>query len=248
MPIETPIDLLMRQLSEAGLRPKEHLVKQILAHGEAAVPALAQLATAFGDLHDDEEPLCYGPIHALRLLGELGSPAAVAPLLQALPVPVYEPDEESGYVDVPGTLWGSEVLQSVARCGEEIGPFLWAWADDEQNSLVSRGAALQGLAYVATLRDQRATIIDEARRRLELGGTPIVMAGLVNLLADLGDKPSYGVIMAAYRAGIVDQGRMAAAIARQLLLSGGRPDLTCVNHSLWERYEQHGPGPSAEQR
>jgi hypothetical protein len=247
MPIETPIDLLMRQLSEAGLRPKEHLVKQVVAQGEAAVPALTQLAIAFGDLHE-EEPLCYGPIHALRLLGEIGSPAAVAPLLSALPVPVYEPDEESGYVDVPGTLWGSEVLQIVAHCGAEIEPFLWAWADDEQNSPVSQGAALQGLAYVAVLRDGRTAIIDEARRRLAQGGPPTVMAGLINLLADLGDKASYSAIMAAYRAGQVDQSRMAAASARQLLLSGGRRDLTCVNHSLWERYEQHGPGPGEGQR
>lgn len=242
MPIETPISDLIAQLSQAGLRPGDRLVKQILAAGTAARDPLLALATDLEAMHEDE-PECYGPLHGLRLLGELGDPAIVGPLLAALPVPVYPPDEESGYVDIPATLWAEEVLQMIARCGDTVEGLLWAWAADESHSDVSRGSALQGLAYVATLRDEPETIVAEARRWLTSGSSPIIMAGLINLLADLGDKASYQAIMAAYRNGQVDQERMPAAIARQLLLGGGRRDLSCVRHPLWERYDEHGPAP-----
>jgi hypothetical protein len=242
MSIETPMNRLVTQLRHAGLKPKEHLVREIVTQGSSICPALVALATDFDLLHK-EEPDCYGPVHALRLLGELGDPAAVAPLLEALPVPVYDSDEETGYVDVPGNLWAREVMQIIAHCGPDIATVLWDWASDESKSDVSRGAALQGLGYVATLYDTRDEMIAEARRRFAEGGTSIVMTGLVNLLADLGDKQSYSTVMAAYRNGQIDKDRMPAAVARQLLLGGGQQSLSCVKHPLWERYDQHGPGP-----
>jgi hypothetical protein len=238
---------LVQQLHEAGFRPKEHIVKQILAQGPAILPLLIDLATDFDILHEEEEPDCYGPLHALRLLGEIGDPAAIAPLLEALPVPVYESDEETGYVDMPGNLWGNEVMQIIAHCGPDVATVLWEWASNNAHSAVSRDAAIAGLAYVATLHNTREEIISEARRRLQEDPDPVVTTGLVNLLADLGDKQSYSAIMAAYRSGKVNQNRMPAAVARQLLLGGGRQSLNCVAHTLWERYDHHGPGPMQDQ-
>jgi hypothetical protein len=47
-----------------------------------------------------------------------------------------------------------------------------------------------------------------------------------------------------YRAGKRDQEILPAAAARQLLLSDSTKRLACAKHSLWERYDQHGPFPA----
>lgn len=235
MPIETPVADLVRQLSRVGLRPPERLVQQIIAHGPAARAALLELATDIAALHT-RMPEMLGPLHALRLLGELPDVTIIAPLLEQLPVPVWN-DE-----DVPSRLYATEVLQIIARIGAPAVPVLWAYADDETHPAMARSAAVSGLSFVATVAPEvRDAIIAEVRRRLELEASEPVTTGLVTVLAELGDQESYRAVMAAYRAGRVDQTQAPAAAARQFLLSGGRRDLTCVNHPLFERYDHHGP-------
>ncbi|MBX0327175.1 hypothetical protein K2Z83_05710 [Oscillochloris sp. ZM17-4] len=237
MPVATPAADLVRQLSRAGLRPDERLVGQILDLGDDARAALIALATDIPALHA-EVPACLGPLHALRLLGELAEPSIIAPLLNALPVPIIDPED-----DIPASMYANEILHIIGRVGAPAVPVLWEIADDEGVIAQARGAAANALAYVATYAPEvRDAVIAEARRRLTDETLPdVAVAGSVALLAEIGDAPSYKAVMAAYRAGKVDQSLMPAAAARQFLLGGGRKDLACVRHPFWERYDEHGP-------
>jgi hypothetical protein len=236
MPIDTPVADLVHQLSRAGLRPDERLVQRIVEHGDEGRAALLALATNIAAIHD-ELPASLGPLHALRLLGELPDPSMIAPLLDGLPVPVY------GEQDVPARLYATELLQIVARVGAPAVPLLWAYADDESHGDKPRSAAIGALSFVAAFAPEtRDDIVAEARRRLALDDQPVqITSGVVTLLAELGDAPSYPAVMAAYRAGRVNKEEAPAAMARQFILGGGRRDLTCVNHPLFERYDHHGP-------
>jgi hypothetical protein len=235
MPIDTPATELVRQLSRVGLRPEERLAQRIIEQGDQARAALLALATDVPALHN-ELPASLGPLHALRLLGELPDAAMIAPLLAGLPVPIINEQ------DVPARLYATEVLQIIGRVGAPAVPVLWAYADDEANDDMARVAALSALPFVAT-RDPatRDEIVAEARRRLEQGGSSPTLTGVVTILAELGDAASYKPIMAAYREGHVDKQQAPAAAVRQFLLGGGRRDLSCVNHPLFERYDHHGP-------
>ncbi len=235
MPVDTPVADLVRQLSRVGLRPDDRLIKRIVAEGPAARAELLRLATDIDALHS-ELPGALGPVHALRLLGELPDVEIIAPLLGALPVPIVDDD------DVPARLYATEVLQIIGRIGAPAVPALWAYADDEANPELTRAAAIGALAYVATYAPEvRDEVLAEARRRLALDMPVPLTTGVVTLIAELGDAPSYQAVMAAYKAGRVDKNQAPAAAARQFLLGGGRRDLTCVNHPLAERYDHHGP-------
>src|SRR5215211_4680717 len=83
----------VKQLHREGLRPAERLVTTIARAGAAACAPLLDLATQVELLHEDE-PECYAPIHALRLLGEVGSVEMIEPLLRKFPVELYYEDEE----------------------------------------------------------------------------------------------------------------------------------------------------------
>lgn len=235
MPVDTPVADLVRQLGRVGLRPDDRLVARIVEQGPAARAELLRLASDIDALHS-ELPASLGPLHALRLLGELPDLTLIAPLLGALPVPIY------GDEDVPARLYATEVLQIIGRVGEPAVAALWAYADDEANAELTRAAAVGALAYVATYAPAvREAVLAEARRRLELDLPVPLATGVVTLIAELGDAASYQAVMAAYRAGRVDRSQAPAAAARQFLLGGGRKDLTCVNHPLGERYDHHGP-------
>ena len=94
MQLETPVMTFVRQLSRVGLRPDDRLVQRILEHGAAARTALLELATQTEALHS-AYPADLGPLHALRLLGEVPDISIIVPLLAVLPVPVH------GDEDVP---------------------------------------------------------------------------------------------------------------------------------------------------
>lgn len=235
MPVDTPVADLVRQLSRVGLRPEPRLVERIVEHGPAARAELLGLATNIEALHS-ELPASLGPLHALRLLGEVPDVTMITPLLGALPVPIY------GEEDVPARLYATEVLQIIGRVGEPAVAALWAYADDEANPELTRAAAIGALAYVATYAPAvRDEVIAEGRRRFALELPGMLATGLVTLLSELGDTASYQAVMAAYRAGRIDKEQVPAAAARQFLLGGGRKDLTCVSHPLDERYAHHGP-------
>ncbi|MCG8349141.1 MAG: hypothetical protein MI924_15330 [Chloroflexales bacterium] len=240
MLLDRRIDDLVRQLRRAGLRPSERLVQSILEYGDAAREALLELATDTLALQEDE-PIGWGPLHALRLLGEIPDQSIIIPLLSRLPLQV------AGQDDYPSHTWANEAPQIVGRCGAAAAPILWSFADDAMQLLASRGAALHGLTYVATTAPElREDIITEARNRLAQETNPEMAAYLVLLLGELGVSAAYAEIMAAYREGRIDREIIPPADARQLLLGEGNPHLGCVGRSFWERYDLHGPNPTPQ--
>src|SRR5215212_2030607 len=132
----------IKQLHREGLRPSEGLVKTIARAGAAAFTPLLDLATQVELLHEDE-PECYAPIHALRLLGEVGSVEMIEPLLREFPVELYYEDER------PPAMWAEEVPQIIARLGVAAIEPLWRIANDETWPIVARSNALFALTYVA---------------------------------------------------------------------------------------------------
>lgn len=236
MPVDIPIGDLVRQLNRVGLRPDPRLTDQIVSRGAEARAELLKLATNLDALHG-ELPAALGPLHALRLLGELPDVSMIDPLLNMLPIPIYEEE------DVPARLFAAELLQIIGRIGAPAMEALWSIADDQAQGEVQRAAAVQTLAYVATFAPEvRDDVVAEARRRFASDEQDqLLRTSAAMVLAELGDQESYKSIMAAYREGKLDQTKAPAAAARQFLLGGGRRDLTCVRHPLWERYDQHGP-------
>jgi hypothetical protein len=235
MPIDIPAADLVRQLRRVGLRPPEKLVERILEQPEAALGPLLELALDVGALLT-EQPECWGPIHALRLLGQLRTTAIVEPLLGAFPLPLPEEAEEAP------ALWSAEAPQIIGSLGAAVAPTLWAWLDDAERPLLARAAAAESLPYVTAADPaQRDDVIAGFRSRIAEADGRELAALLVNALGRLGAADAYAEVMAAYRAGRVDTAILPAASARQLLLRGGAPSLKCANHTLWERYDEHGP-------
>lgn len=240
--LDTPITNVVRNLRSAGLRPSDSLTQQILAYGEAAVGPLRELALDTS-LLGQSEPASLGPLHALRLLGDLHPPAMVEPLLRAMPLPDDLPQTQATY------LWEQEAPQIAARGGASIMPDVLQIADDDGADVDQRGAAWETLAYLsATTPDLRDQVVEAALERLERESNSTVRGYIVQALASMGAKAAYTPVMAAYRTGRVDRDVISAAEARQMLLGTVAQRRTeCANHTLAERYEQHGPY-SEEQR
>lgn len=226
----------IKQLRRAGLRPAERLAQQIIQAGAAAVSPLIALATETDLLHDDE-PECYAPIHALRLLGELRAAEMIQPLLREFPLELYYQDEQ-----LPRT-WASEAPQMIARIGAPAADALWAIADDPDWHADGRGTALSALVSATMPAPElREPLVAGLRERLARCDDRQLAGHLILALGSLGVGEIYGEVMALYRQGRVDADILAPGVARQLLLSKDAPKrLECVMHPLWERYELHGP-------
>jgi hypothetical protein len=227
----------IKQLHREGLRPSERLVNTITRAGAAAFTPLLELAIDVELLHEDE-PECYAPLHALRLLGEVGSVEMIEPLLREFPVEMYDEDER-----LP-EIWAEEVPQIIGRLGEAAIAPLWRIADDDAWPIIARSTALIALTYVTSVAPEtRDALIGDLRGRLATTEDTAFASHLVVALANLGVNDAYAEIMALYRAGRIDQAIIPAGAVRQLLLTDSTKRLACANHPLWERYDQHGPFP-----
>jgi hypothetical protein len=235
MTIDLTIGADVKHLRRAGLRPGERLVRDILRAGPAAFRPLIELATDTELLHE-EPPECYGPIHALRLLGEMPSVDMIAPLLSPLPITRNYADEQ-----LP-QLWLSELPQIIGRIGAAAIEPLWAIADDEARGIPARTVALVALAYVTVVApDMRDAVIAGLRERLSTSADPTINAYIVTALGDMGVQDVYADVMKLYREGKINQRIVPPGTARQMLLSKRDTRLNCARHALWERYDQHGP-------
>src|SRR5262249_32598517 len=106
----------------------------------------------------------------------------------------------------------------------------------------ARSGALTALSY-ATAADPalRDEVVAGMRERLASSDDKAITSHLAVALANLGVRDLYPEVLGMYREGKIDQDILPAAAARQLLLSDSARRLACVNHPLWERYDQHGP-------
>jgi hypothetical protein len=228
----------VKQLRREGVRPSEQLARSITRAGHAAVGPLLTLATDTDLLHEDA-PECFAPLHALRLLGELGAIEIIEPLLRQFPVSL-DYDQE----DLPQT-WVNEVSQIIGHLGAPAVEPLWRIADDDGWNMAARSGALTALGYVtAVAPDTHDAIIAGIRERMDRSEDKVLTSHLAIALANLGVSDLYPELMAMYRAGTLDQDILPAAVARQLLLSDSTKRLACAKHPLWERYDQHGPFPA----
>jgi hypothetical protein len=237
MTLELAVGEQVKPLRRAGPRPNEHVVRRILQSGAAAVGPLLSLALDTSLLHE-EEPECYAPIHALRLLGELHAAEIIAPLLRAFPLEQEYPGEELPLV------WADEASQMIARLGTAAVEPLWSIADDPDWDMVGRGVALMALTYATQIAPEiRDDVVARLLDRLPQSDDHRLTAHLVSALASLGVESAYKQVMARYRQGEVDQTIIPAGTARQLMLAAEAAQrLKCVLHPLWERYDAHGPG------
>ena len=228
----------VKQLRREGLRPSEQLARSITKAEHAAIGPLLALATDTDLLHQ-EAPECFAPIHALRLLGELGAVEIIEALLRQFPVSL-EYDEE----ELP-QMWVQEVAQIIGHLGAPAIEPLWRIADDEGWNIAARSGALTALGYVTAMAPEtHDAIIAGIRERIERSDDQLLASHLAMALANLGASDLYPELMAMYRAGKLDQEILPAAAARQLLLSDSTKRLACAKHTLWERYDQHGPFPA----
>jgi len=238
MLLELGVAEKVKQLRREGMRPSEQLARSIIRAGHAAVGPLLTLATDTDLLHEDA-PECFAPLHALRLLGELGAIEIIEPLLRQFPVSL-DYDQE----DLPQT-WVNEVSQIIGHLGAPAVEPLWRIADDDGWNMAARSGALTALGYVtAVAPDTHDAIIAGIRERMDRSEDKVLTSHLAIALANLGVSDLYPELMAMYRAGTLDQDILPAAVARQLLLSDSTKRLACAKHPLWERYDQHGPFPA----
>ncbi|ABU58642.1 hypothetical protein [Roseiflexus castenholzii] len=230
----------VQRLRRIGLRPGERLVNNILHCGDAAVEPLIELATRVLLLYE-EPPVAYAPIHALRLLGELRPLRMVEPLLKSV-------DAEFKSRGSAREIWQYEVPQMIGRIGAAVVAPLWSYIEDPACTPVERDGALLALAYATVIdKDVREPVIAELYRRLMQSDDRTLNAGIVRAIAYLGLADMYGDIMARYRASAVNQERMPASAARQMLLSQKTSGLANdAKLSLWERYDRFGPFPEPE--
>jgi hypothetical protein len=238
MLLELGVAEKVKQLRREGMRPSEQLARSLIRAGVAAIDPLLALATDINLLHQ-EAPESFAPIHALRLLGELGSTEIIEPLLRQLPVSLEYEDEE-----LP-QMWANEASQIIGHLGAPAVEPLWRIADDPSWNIAGRSGALTALGYVtAVAPETRDEIIATIRERMERSDDKILTSHLAIALANLGVSDLYPELIAMYRAGKLDQEILPAAAARQLLLSDSAKRLACAKHPLWERYDQHGPFPA----
>ena len=230
----------VKQLRRAGPRPTEHLVRQILRAGGVALGPLLYLALETELMHEDE-PECYAPIHALRLLGELGSTEIIEPLLGAFPLEQAYPEER-----LP-MMWADEAGQMIGRLGEAALEPLWAVIDDPEWDINGRGMACAALTYVTIAAPEtRDAVVAGLLDRLSRNEDRSFAGHLIWAISNLGVESAYKDVMGMFRQGKVDTDVIVPGTARQLLLT---PTVTqrllCVTHPLWERYDKHVLQPTA---
>ena len=185
----------VKQLRREGLRPSEQLARSITKAEHAAIGPLLAVATDTDLLHQ-EAPECFAPIHALRLLGELGAVEIIEPLLRQFPVSL-EYDEE----ELP-QMWVQEVAQIIGHLGAPAIEPLWRIADDEGWNIAARSGALTALGYVTAMAPEtHDAIIAGIRERIERSDDQLLASHLAMALANLGAETK--------DADLIEQGRDA---------------------------------------
>src|SRR6185369_14804931 len=178
-----------------GPRPNEHLVRHILQAGAAALQPLLALALEIDLLHEDV-PDCYGPLHALRLLGELRSTEIIAPLLRVFPIELAYPDEQ-----LPPE-WAGEAAQMIGRLGGAAAEPLWAIIDDPDWETTGRGMACAALDYATIVAPEiRDAVVAGLRERLSRSEDRRMTSHLIWALGRLGIESAYKDVMDLFRQG-----------------------------------------------
>lgn len=83
------LESVLSELRGAGENPQQSLMDRARSMGEAIVQPLIEMALDEHLHHSPaDSPVVWAPLHALRILGELGSPEAIVPLLALFDVEI----------------------------------------------------------------------------------------------------------------------------------------------------------------
>ncbi|MEO1591233.1 MAG: hypothetical protein AAFU71_08080 [Cyanobacteria bacterium J06632_22] len=164
---------------------------------DAHVPDLIQILRDEEALDQLDVPVCYGPIHAMRALGQLQVEAAIAPLIEAI---AYAEESDYYLIDLPKvfSLMGAMALPALADCVPRLSSKDWFYAVVVSDSL----AAIGKRHPVA--RDECVQILSDALRsysQLEADTNAALVASLLGLQA----VECAELIEEAYREGPMDE-------------------------------------------
>jgi tetratricopeptide (TPR) repeat protein len=141
------VNEVLAELRRAGQHPDSALLDRVKDLGPAAVGPLVAMATD-ASLYEaeTESPEVWMPLHAVRILGELGAAAAVEPLL-----PLLAWDDE----------WLDQLLpECLGRIGAPALLPLRAYLFDRSHDVWARSRAAEALKRMAQRHpDQRADVI-----------------------------------------------------------------------------------------
>lgn len=228
----------VQQLLMAGYMPTPEIIEPLLASGTAAHTDLLQMATNVS-LFAQDEPTCWAPLHALRLLEYLQPDASIIePLLAVMPY--------LGESAIPqiATTWNSDLPHTLAATGSAGMPLLIAAADDTERSPMARGSALAALAVLADRMPAHADeLLAYLRQQLRTEEDPVHLAFVVYALALLRAHDVYAEVMTAFRNHRIEREIFDAASARQMLLSQ-QPSPFLAQQSFWERYADDDEPPA----
>jgi hypothetical protein len=158
----SPVDKLLT-LGEAESIPPERWPNYLeLGLGPQDIPELIRMATdrKLRDLeeeeYEDEDPDFWGPIHAIRALGQLHAEAAVEPLVNLL-------------TELKDDEWMLEELPSVyGMIGPVAIPALSAYLADPSHDMYSRGFAAESLEAIGKkYPESRSECISVISKQLE---------------------------------------------------------------------------------
>jgi hypothetical protein len=198
-PPTTSLASALDRLRRVGQHLPGDLRDEVAAHGSAAVPALVALATDERlNRAAPDDPSVWAPLHAATLLGDIGDPAAVEPLLRLLGM-----DDD----------WMAEALPvAFGKIGRPaLGPLRAALADPALD-VWAAGWAAQGLKELAARHPElRREVIDALRAYLDVDGpkdertdADSLHGFVVSYLCDLRAVEAAPSIRRAYREDRID--------------------------------------------
>jgi tetratricopeptide (TPR) repeat protein len=160
------------------------------------IPELVRLAAhpALNEIH--EEPQCWAPMHACRLLGELEAESAVRPLLDLLL-------EQGG-----DPRWTYELPEVISRIGEPAVPELLKFLRDFPDNTAASGTAIESLGMLAAQHPAvRPSLIEVLERELARHEEKdnVLNGVLVTASIDARAVELIPAIRAAFEAGTVDE-------------------------------------------
>jgi tetratricopeptide (TPR) repeat protein len=215
--VTTDVDELLAELHRAGKEPDRELLDQVKACGQSGVQRLIAMAID-ESLHfaDQDNPEVWVPLHAIKLLGELGAAEAIEPLL-----PLFAWDDDWLGQALPECfgLIGAPALSPLRDLLFDRTHDIWARAraGDALQKIAEHHPELRGEVVAALIRR-----LDPAESRTPEDET---LNGLViSQLLDLKSEEALPAIQRAYDEDRVDRRIVALAdVERGLGLLEGAP-------------------------
>jgi hypothetical protein len=202
---DSPVDRLLSIPTYKGGYKHRSWPDYVGAYGLTAdhVPELIRLANDIDRiwaLPDKDDPIGFAPLHAVRALGQLGDPRAIAPLLTLM---VYNSDSYGG-----GDFMSEIIPQAVGLMGAPAIEPLRAFLADEANGLWPRIFMDTALEVIAEqqpeLRPACVDVLAGLLANYEHIDTDLTTS-LVSSLVDLRALEHIDLIEAAFTGGYVDR-------------------------------------------